>query len=175
MNALMPLPPGWSLALEPAFGEATAGRIPGQGEASGRIVVDVKEVVPGHWPQLKGVGRVVPENLPTAGAAVLEWEVECEDQALQPRAVQFSLASVALVESTDPAMGGIHSAPTPPEQVGPHRYRFQRKLDLAHAAVVRPGWVYVDFYFQGAGRYVFTPPRLSFLLPDGTTKPFPAV
>lgn len=175
MSTMLPLPPTWSFVLEPGFGQGTAGRIAGEGHQPGRIVANVEEVVPGKWPMLKGVGRLHPDDLPSKGRVELVWDVECQNQRLKGLAVHLQFAKIAMVDDTEQGASTLRADPRgEPEDLGGGKYRYRRVVDLEHLPL-KPTWVYVDFYFQGPGRYLLSPPVLEIVNVNGARRPFPSI
>ena len=145
--------------------------LPAEGREPGRILVDLKEVVPGKFPLLKGVGRLRPGDLPPEGTLELTWEVESQDQALKGMAAQLQLTKIPIVDDADPAaMGILADSAGPAEDLGQGRVRYRRRIDLGHMTM-EPTWIYIDFYFQGEGRYIVYPPRVEIVTGTGERRP----
>ena len=171
LTNLSALPETWCLKVEPAFGKATAGLIPGNGQVPGRIFVNVTRMVPWHWPQLKAVGRLDTESLPLHGWIDLTWDMTSEDNVLKPLAVHLLLAEVPIVESARQEAYTLRADPSePPRVIGRNRYRYHRRIRYGDLEP-HPSWIYIDYYFQDNGRWVFDPPVLTFITDDGRTMP----
>jgi len=168
MDTLLAMPATWSLELEPGFGKGTAGRLPG----GGKVVVDIEEVVPGHWPKLHGTGRFHTADLPDQGWVEMSWVLVSEENVPKSLAAHLLFARVPMVEDTKQEALTVRADPSEaPEDLGGHRYRFHRKIDLS-TLQPKPTWIYLEYFFQAPGRWIFDPPMLEIVAPNGTRRPF---
>ncbi|GEM_PF-3607755 len=174
MTSLLALPATWALAMEPGYGRATAGRTPAEHDAPGKIVVDVTDAVPGHWPQLRGTGRFDPNNPNETGRLELVWDVQSVDVPPDRWSVMVQCAVIPFVEDLDQAALTVAADPdVPVESMGSGVYRFTRSLDLT-VFPARPCWLYVKYFLKGNGRWTFNPPIIHIVTPDGLRHPFPS-
>lgn len=174
MDSLHALPATWSLVLQPGYGKATGGLLPGTGNQPGRIVADIEEVIPGRWPKLQGTGRFKMEDLPDAGFVEMTWEMESRNNTPHPMAAHLMLAVIPMVDNANQEAMTIRGDPTTgPEHLSGHRYRFRRRIDLATVRP-KPSWIYIEYYFQAQGRWIFDPPTIEIVSPGGERRPFPA-
>ncbi len=170
MDTLLAMPATWSLELEPGFGKGTAGRLPG----GGKVVVDIEDVVPGHWPKLHGTGRFHAADLPDQGWVEMSWDMVSEENVPKSLAAHLLFARVPMVEDTKQEALTVRADPSDaPEDLGGHRYRFHRKIDLS-TLQPKPTWIYLEYFFQAPGRWIFDPPTLEIVDPNGTRRPFPS-
>jgi hypothetical protein len=174
MTQLLDLPPSWSLALEPGFGKASTGLLPGEGGEPGKILVRIEDLVPGHLPQLIGAGYFNLSECADAGWIEMTWDIVMDGPLPDPEGLFLLIAAFRMVLDTrQDAVSFEAEAAVPPEPLGGNTYRFHRRIALGG---VRSGsfWIYLRYVFQREGKWTFDPPVLELVAPDGTRRPFPS-
>ena len=175
---LLDLPKTWSLTLEPGFGKASTGLLPGRKGKPGRILVHIEELVPGHFPQLVGAGHFNLADLPESGWVEMTWDIQSEGLGAGPRhgqgQVALLFAAFRMVLDTRQDAVTVEADPSaPPEPLGEGKYRFRRRIELGNGPY-GSCWLYLKYVFQDEGKWAFDPPVITIVGPDGQRRPFPA-
>jgi len=166
------LPRSWCLVAAPGS-EASAIFLPGRGEP-GTIIVRCPRINLGQASLLRGMGRIPPAALPGECDVEMTWEVHYQGNGeLTGKEAFLSLTQSAMTVRTnwDPFTAyslprGMEAMPGPQ---GWRRYLSITKIrgnpELEH--------MLIGFNLVAPGEYIFRPPVLTLVHPDGRRLPFP--
>ena len=165
------LPGGWCLAVD-GGSKAAAVFIPAQ-DGAGRVLIECDKVDPAHPPTFRAVGRQSPTSIPAPCEVEMTWDVHFVGPSpVSGKEAVMSLTQSSLMNRANFDLIAAHGIPG--RELGQAdggwvRYSFITKIQGQPAMDI----LYICYYFSVPGRYLFKPPVLTLILPDGTRRPYP--
>lgn len=171
--ASTPLPRGWCLTLE-GRSNASAVYIPGNG-GRGRVLIACQHIDPGHPPEFRAIGRQGPSSIPAPCEIEVRWDVHfIGAQPLSGKEAVLSLTqSGALVRENNDLVAAYSLAAQPMARMKGGWVRYALKIQVEGAPMM--DILFICYKFSAPGRYLFKPPALTILSPDGERRPYPEV
>jgi hypothetical protein len=165
------LPGGWCLTLD-GRSKASAVYIPGRG-GPGEVLVDCQAIDPSQPPEFRAVGRQTPSSIPSPCEVEMQWDVHFSGAGhLSGCEPVMSLTQSASMVRVNPDLVAAYSVPAKPMTWAGHgwvRYSLTTRIQSSP----RMDILFVCYTFSAPGRYLFKPPVLSLVLPNGQRLPYP--